>query len=65
MKKQDFYLTPIFSASKLRWLKDKSKSIFKRSTTLFGTIDSFLLWKLTEGRVFATDITNAAENITF
>ena len=64
-EKTGLLLDPYFSASKLRWLKDKSKSIFKRSTTLFGTIDSFLLWKLTEGRVFATDITNAARTSLF
>ena len=59
-EKTGLLLDPYFSASKLRWLKDKSKSIFEKPTTIFGTIDSFLLWKLTEGRVFATDITNAA-----
>ena len=64
-EKTGLLLDPYFSASKLRWFKDKSKTIFKRSTTLFGTIDSFLLWKLTEGRVFATDITNAARTSLF
>ena len=59
-EKTGLLLDPYFSASKLKWLKNKSKEQFLKKTTLFGTIDSFLLWKLTEGRVYATDITNAA-----
>lgn len=59
-EKTGLLLDPYFSASKLKWLKNKSKEQFLKKTTLFGTIDSFLLWKLTEGRAYATDITNAA-----
>ena len=64
-EKTGLLLDPYFSASKLSWLKNKSKALFLKKTTLFGTIDSYLLWKLTEGRVYATDVTNAARTSLF
>ncbi len=64
-EKTGLLLDPYFSASKLSWLKNKSKAQFLKKTTLLGTIDSYLLWKLTEGRVYATDVTNAARTSLF
>ena len=64
-EKTGLLLDPYFSASKLSWLKNKSKAQFLKKTTLFGTIDSYLLWKLTEGRIYATDVTNAARTSLF
>ena len=64
-EKTGLLLDPYFSASKLTWLKNRSKTQFLRKTTLFGTIDCYLLWKLTQGKVYATDITNAARTSLF
>ena len=63
--KTGLLLDPYFSASKLTWIKNKSKTQFLKETTLFGTIDCYLLWKLTQGKVYATDITNAARTSLF
>ena len=57
-----------FSASKMEWLLenvDAVKTAEKNKTLAFGTIDSFLLWKLTDGKVHATDITNASRTLLF
>jgi glycerol kinase len=56
-------IDPYFSATKLKWLLDHVKGARERAARgdlLFGTVDSFLIWKLTEGRVHATDATNAS-----
>ncbi len=64
--KTGLLLDPYFSASKIAWLLDHVEGA--RATALagrlaFGTIDSFLLWRLTGGRVHATDATNAARTM--
>ena len=57
-------IDPYFSATKLRWLLDNIPQ--KRLTELaFGTIDSWLLWKLSDGQVHATDQTNASRTQLF
>src|SRR2546430_14947840 len=56
-------IDPYFSASKIRWLLDTVPGLRERAETgdiAFGTIDSFLLWRLTGGRLDATDVTTAA-----
>ncbi len=53
---------PYFSATKIKWILDH---VDDASNLIFGTIDSYLLWKLTEGRVHATDISNAARTMLF
>ena len=55
-------IDPYFSASKIAWILDHtdSRAAARNGDLAFGTIDSFLLWRLTEGRVHATDATNAA-----
>ena len=61
-------LDPYFSATKLAWLLDKvdgARARAERGELAFGTIDSFLLWRLTGGRVHATDITNACRTMLF
>ena len=60
IEKTGLLLDPYFSASKLRWINNHFKEEIVNKNTLFGTIDTFLLWKLTEGAVYATDVTNAA-----
>jgi glycerol kinase len=59
-------LDPYFSASKLRWLLENVPGARKRAAKgelAAGTIDAFLLWRLTGGRVHATDITNAGRTM--
>jgi len=61
-------LDPYFSATKIAWLIDRIPGARKRAERgeiAFGTIDSFLLWRLTGGRVHATDATNAARTMIF
>lgn len=57
-----------FSATKLRWLLDHVAGAQERAAKgelLFGTIDTWLLWKLTQGEVHATDYTNASRTMLF
>lgn len=61
-------LDPYFSATKLAWLLDNVKGARRRAEKgqlAFGTIDSFLLWRLTGGRVHATDAANASRTMLF
>ena len=57
-----------FSASKAEWILDRAdpkRERAKRGELLFGTVDSYLVWKLTGGKVHATDRTNAARTMLF
>jgi glycerol kinase len=57
-----------FSATKIRWLLDNVSGAHiaaAQGELAFGTIDSWLLWKLTNGRVHATDVSNAARTMLF
>ena len=59
---------PYFSATKLAWLLDNvagAREAAERGALAFGTVDSFVLWRLTGGRVHATDATNAARTMLF
>jgi glycerol kinase len=61
-------LDPYFSASKIAWLLDRvngARALAQAGRLAFGTIDSFLLWRLTGGKVHATDATNAARTMLF
>jgi glycerol kinase len=61
-------LDPYFSGTKVAWLLDRVKGArqrAKRGELAFGTIDSFLIWRLTGGRVHATDATNASRTLLF
>jgi glycerol kinase len=61
-------LDPYFSATKIRWLLDHVEGARERAAAgqlAFGTIDSFLIWRLTGGKVHATDATNAARTLIF
>lgn len=61
-------LDPYFSATKLAWLLDNVDGARQRAEAgelAFGTIDCWLLWKLTHGRVHATDATNASRTLLF
>jgi glycerol kinase len=66
--KTGLLLDPYFSATKLAWLLDHVEGARARAEAgalAFGTIDSFLLWRLTEGRVHRTDATNASRTLLF
>jgi glycerol kinase len=52
---------PYFSATKLEWLL--ARTDVPRSDLVFGTVDTWLVWKLTGGRVHATDLTNASRTM--
>ncbi|MDE6613488.1 MAG: glycerol kinase GlpK [Clostridia bacterium] len=57
-----------FSATKLKWILDNIPSARNRAESgglLFGTVDTYLMWKLSKGRIFATDYTNAARTMLF
>jgi glycerol kinase len=61
-------LDPYFSGTKVAWLLDNipdARARAERGDLAFGTIDSFLLWRLTGGRVHATDVTNASRTLLF
>ena len=57
-----------FSATKIKWILDRVEGAREkalRGEILFGTVDSWLLWRLTEGSVHATDVTNASRTMLF
>ena len=61
-------LDPYFSATKLAWLLDNvagARAKAEAGKLAFGTIDSFLIWRLTEGKIHATDATNAARTMLY
>ena len=61
-------LDPYFSATKIKWIFDNvniAKNNLKNDNLLFGTIDTWLLWNLTEGNSHLTDITNASRTMIF
>ncbi|MFH1723948.1 MAG: glycerol kinase GlpK [Elusimicrobiota bacterium] len=65
-RKTGLVLDPYFSGTKLQWSLRRDPSLrakARRGGILFGTIDTWLLWKLTGGRVHATDFTNASRTL--
>ena len=61
-------IDPYFSGTKIRWILDRvagARLRAERGELAFGTIDCFLLWRLTSGRVHATDVTNASRTMLF
>lgn len=66
--KTGLLLDPYFSASKIKWILDHVRGARRRAEQgelAFGTVDSFILWHLTGGRVHATDVTNASRTLLF
>ncbi|MPQ43734.1 glycerol kinase GlpK [Clostridium tarantellae] len=67
-EKTGLRLDAYFSASKIKWLLDNVKDARKKAESgelLFGTIDTWILWNLTKGKVHATDYTNASRTLLF
>ncbi|MBI2383732.1 MAG: glycerol kinase GlpK [Gammaproteobacteria bacterium] len=67
-QKTGLLLDPYFSGTKIRWILDNvpgARARADRGELAFGTIDTWLLWKLTGGRQHATDATNASRTLLF
>ena len=67
-EKTGLLLDPYFSGTKLAWILDHvegARERAERGELLFGTIDTFLIWRLTNGAVHATDATNASRTLLF
>ncbi|MDB6080106.1 MAG: glpK [Akkermansiaceae bacterium] len=61
-------LDPYFSGTKVRWILDHvdgARDLAKQGKLAFGTVDSWLVWKLTEGKVHVTDATNACRTLLY
>lgn len=63
-KKTGLLINPYFSASKIRWILDHVE-IKDKNNLLFGTIDTWLVWKLTGGKVHVTDYSNASRTLLY
>lgn len=64
--KTGLVLDPYFSGSKIRWLVENVKEVKeaqKKQNVCFGTIDTFLMWRLSNGQIFATDVSNASRTM--
>jgi len=67
-KKTGLLIDPYFSGTKIKWIIEKvpkAKKLLKKKRLLFGTIDTFLLWRLTKGVTHATDATNASRTMLY
>ena len=67
-KKTGLIIDPYFSATKLQWILSHMPNAQERAEKgelLFGTVDSWLIWKLTKGRVHVTDYSNASRTMLF
>ena len=67
-QKSGLLIDPYFSASGVKWILDHvegARIAAERGDLLMGTIDSWLIWKLTDGKVHATDYTNASRTLIF
>lgn len=67
-EKTGLLLDPYFSATKVRWILDHVDGAREKASNgdlLFGTVDSYLLWKLTDGRSHKTDATNASRTLMY
>ena len=67
-KKTGLLIDPYFSATKLRWILENVEGAYDRARAgelLFGTVETWLIWKLTEGKVHVTDYSNASRTMMF
>jgi glycerol kinase len=68
IEKTGLRLDPYFSATKLTWIFDRvpgARASAEAGNLAFGTVDSFLIWRLTGGRIHATDVSNASRTALF
>lgn len=67
-KKTGLILDPYFSGTKVKWILDNIEGVRKSAECgdiLFGTVDTWLLWKLTDGKKHLTDVSNASRTMLF
>lgn len=67
-EKTGLVIDAYFSASKIKWILDHvagARDLANKGELCFGTIDTWLVWKLTKGKVFVTDVTNASRTMLF
>jgi glycerol kinase len=67
-KKTGLVLDAYFSASKIQWILDhvpQAREKAEKGDLLFGTVDTWLMWRLSNGKIFATDYTNASRTMLF
>ena len=67
-EKTGLLLDPYFSGTKAAWILDNvdgARARAERGELLFGTVDSYLIWRLTGGTVHATDATNASRTMLY
>ena len=66
--KTGLLIDPYFSATKVKWILDNiplAKKLMQKDELLFGTIDTFLIWRLTKRQIHATDATNASRTMLY
>ena len=67
-KKTGLFIDPYFSATKIKWILDNvlsTKKLLKKNQLIFGTIDTFLIWRLTNKKYHLTDATNASRTLMY
>ena len=67
-KKTGLIIDAYFSATKLKWILDNIKGAREKAKAgklCFGTVDTWLIWKLTKGKTFVTDVSNASRTMLF
>ncbi|UUM19596.1 MULTISPECIES: glycerol kinase GlpK [unclassified Mycoplasma] len=67
-EKTGLIINPYFSGTKIRWILKNvplAQKVFQEGNLLAGTIDTWLIWKLTNGQVHATDVSNASRTLLF
>ncbi len=68
LEKTGLIIDAYFSATKIRWILDnvpEARSQAEQGLLAFGTVDSWLLWKLTKGKLHITDVSNASRTMLF
>ena len=66
--KTGLVLDAYFSATKIKWILDNvpgARERAEKGDLIFGTVDTFIMWKLSNGRIFATDYTNASRTMLY
>jgi len=66
--KTGLLIDPYFSATKIRWILDNvagAREKAEKGTLAFGTVDTFLMWRLSDGKIHRTDATNASRTLLF
>ncbi|MAZ38585.1 MAG: glycerol kinase [Legionellales bacterium] len=67
-QKTGLIIDPYFSASKINWILEnvsEAKNLLKENNLLFGTVETYLIWRLTGGKRHVTDMTNASRTMLF